>query len=186
MEHSVYKRKNKFKSDPNIVSISASVKDYYKSGYDRGHLAPAADMLWSEKAMLESFYMSNISPQEPGFNRGAWKKLEGQVRKLALLEDSIIIITGPLFLDTLGSIGENKVLIPSHFYKAVIDISAPRLGALAFVMPNRNTKLPFDNFAVSIDSLELLIGLDFMESLTKDLQIQLESKIDKHLLESIN
>ena len=186
LDHPVCERKNRFKSDPNIHSNSASANDYYKSGYDRGHLAPAADMLWSEKAMLESFYMSNMSPQKPGFNRGAWKKLEGRVRKVALTEDSIIIITGPLFLDTLGSIGDNEVLIPSHYYKAIIDISAPKLGAVAFVMPNRNTKLSLDKFAVSIDSLELLIGLNLMESLADDLEIQLESTIDNDLLLKIN
>jgi len=186
LDHPVCKRNNRFKSDLNIHTNSASPKDYYKSGYDRGHLAPAADMLWSEKAMHESFYMSNMSPQKPGFNRGAWKKLEGRVRKVALIEDSIIIITGPLFLDTLGSIGENEVLIPSHYYKAIIDISAPKLGAVAFIMPNRNTKLSLDKFAVSIDSLEHLIGLNLMEPLDDDLEIQLESTIDSDLLLKIN
>ena len=72
------KRKDSFKSDPMVKSESASLADYRKSGYDRGHLIPAADMKWSTTAMSESFYMSNMSPQSPSFNRGIWKKLESQ------------------------------------------------------------------------------------------------------------
>jgi endonuclease G len=182
LENPVCKRSNRFKSDPNIYSESASPKDYYKTGYDRGHLAPAADMLWSENAMQESFYMSNMSPQKPGFNRGAWKKLEGRVRNIAMIEDSIIIITGPLFLDTIESIGKNGVLVPSHYYKAIIDISSPQLGGVAFIMPNRNTKLPLDKFVVTIDSLERVSGLNLMEPLPDDLERQLESTVDADLM----
>jgi len=186
LQNPVCKRNNRFKPDPNIYSGSASPKDYYKSGYDRGHLAPAADMLWSEDAMKESFYMSNMSPQKPGFNRGAWKRLESAVRKTTLLEDSLIIITGALFDDSIGSIGENKVTVPAYYYKAVIDISAPHLGAVAFVMPNRNTKLSLDKFAVSLDSLEELSHLNLMEPLPDDLENQLESTVDAELLEELS
>jgi len=185
LENPVCKRNNRFKSDPNIHSKSANPKDYYKSGYDRGHLAPAADMLWSEEAMKESFYMSNMSPQKPGFNRGVWKRLESAVRKTALIEDSLIIITGALFYDTLGSIGENNVTIPGYYYKAIIDISAPNLGAVAFVIPNRNTKLPLDKFAISLDSLESLSKLNLLEPLPDDLENQLENTVDKNLLEEL-
>ena len=186
LDNPVCKRNNRFKPDPNIYSKSASPKDYYKSGYDRGHLAAAADMLWSEDAMNESFYMSNMSPQKPGFNRGVWKRLESAVRKTTLQEDSLIIITGALFYDSLGTIGENKVTIPAYYYKAVIDISAPHLGAVAFVIPNRNTKLPLDKFAISIDSLENLSQLNLMEPLPDDLEKQLESTVDAKLLEEIS
>jgi len=185
LNHPVCKRNNRFKSDPNVYSKSASTKDYYKSGYDRGHLAPAADMLWSENAMQESFYMSNMSPQKPGFNRGIWKKLEGKVRKLAQSEDSLIIITGPIFEDNLGTIGDNNVSVPGYFYKAIIDISAPQIGSVAFIIPNRNTKLPLRKFAVSIDSLELISHLDLMASLPDALEMQLESTVDKSLMERI-
>lgn len=175
----VCKRSNYFKTDPNVYSKSSALSDYYKSGYDRGHLAPAADMLWSEVAMKESFYMSNMSPQNPQFNRGAWKKLEGRIRKVAVLEDSLIIITGPILHDSLSTIGENEVSIPEQYYKIVIDISAPHLGAVAFLMPNRNTKLSLDKFVLSVDSLEVLVGMDFMTSLPDDLEEQLEYRIDE-------
>ncbi|MCK5855912.1 MAG: DNA/RNA non-specific endonuclease [Bacteroidales bacterium] len=182
LNNAVIKRKNRFKIDAKVKYGSASPNDYYKSGFDRGHLAPAADMLWSEIAMKESFYMSNISPQKKGFNRGVWKKLEGKVRKLTLVEDSIVIITGPLLTNILGSIGSNNVSVPSMYYKVIVDISAPKIGAVAFLIPNRNTKLSLDKFALSVDSLEKVIQLDFMASLPDDIESQLEKNIDYSLL----
>ncbi len=75
-----FERSNNFRKDLHISTGSATLKDYKNSGYDRGHLIPAADMKWSPDAMGASFFMSNMSPQNPSFNRGIWKKLEGQVR----------------------------------------------------------------------------------------------------------
>ncbi|GAH82191.1 unnamed protein product, partial [marine sediment metagenome] len=91
-----YKRTNDFRPDPMVKTGSATLSDYKGSGYDRGHLAPAGDMKWSTTAMSESFYMSNMSPQNPGFNRGIWKKLEGQVRTWATDNEEIYIVTGPV------------------------------------------------------------------------------------------
>ena len=71
-------RTNDFREDYKVKTGSASLSDYKGSGYDRGHLAPAADFKWSSTAMSESFFMSNMSPQKPGFNRGIWKKLESR------------------------------------------------------------------------------------------------------------
>jgi len=80
----LYERTDIFRDDPAVVTGSATLADYKGSGYDRGHLAPARDMTWSRTAMSESFYMSNMSPQIPGFNRGIWKQLESQVRQYAV------------------------------------------------------------------------------------------------------
>ena len=87
-------RSDNFKQDPKVETGSALLSDYVRSGYDRGHLAPAADMSWSQITMEESFYMSNISPQKPGFNRGIWKKLESYVRQWAYDNESIYVVTG--------------------------------------------------------------------------------------------
>ena len=92
-------RTNNFKADPNIETESAALRDYRGSGFDRGHLAPAADMKWSTAAMSESFLMSNMSPQRPGFNRGIWKKLEGLVRRWAEENEEIYVVTGPILTD---------------------------------------------------------------------------------------
>ena len=90
-------RSDNFRSDKNIKTKSASLNDYRGTGYDRGHLAPAADMHWSELSMSESFLMSNMSPQEAEFNRGVWKKLEEQVRDFAVENETIFVVTGPVF-----------------------------------------------------------------------------------------
>ena len=86
-------RKDAFRADPEVESGSAALADYRGSGYDRGHLAPVADMKWSAEAMAESFYMSNMSPQKPEFNRGIWKKLEMKVRGWATREEAVLIVT---------------------------------------------------------------------------------------------
>ena len=80
------KRDDNFKEDPSVPTGSATLADYRRSGYDRGHLAPAADMAYSRQTMEDSFFMSNMSPQRPAFNRGIWKDLEAQVRDFAISE----------------------------------------------------------------------------------------------------
>lgn len=90
--HKVVNRTNDFRPDNAVRTSSATNVDYQGSGFDRGHLAPAADMSWSEKAMEESFYYNNMSPQVPGFNRGIWKKLEEQVRQWAIDNKDIYML----------------------------------------------------------------------------------------------
>ena len=90
----IVSRSDDFRADPEIITGSAALVDYRGSGYDRGHLAPAADMKWSEEAMSESFYMSNMSPQAPGFNRGIWKSLESRVRSWAVENGTVYVVTG--------------------------------------------------------------------------------------------
>ena len=89
-----------------VASGSAKPSDYVKSGYDRGHLCPAGDMTQSVEAMSETFYMSNMSPQVPGFNRGIWKSLEEQVRKWGK-EEQIHVVTGPVFENEKENRGES-------------------------------------------------------------------------------
>src|SRR5574344_20414 len=101
-------RTDKFMSDYSVTTGSASDNDYKKSGYDRGHLAPAADMAWDAQAMKESFYYSNMSPQLPGFNRGVWKRLEELVRDWAYQYDTLFVTTGPVLSDNLPVIGANE------------------------------------------------------------------------------
>jgi endonuclease G len=130
-------RSDDFRQDKKIPTGSASLADYRKSGYDRGHLAPAADMKWSEEAMSESFLMSNMSPQKPYFNRGIWKKLEEHVREIGRENDSVLVITGPVFKDILDSIGENEVSVPGYYFKLLLDLSWPDNKAVAYLMKMR-------------------------------------------------
>lgn len=154
-------RTNDFKEDPNIVSFSALPSDYSRSGYDRGHLAPAEDMKFSEATMRDSFYMSNMSPQKPEFNRGIWKKLEKEVRRFAYNEGSVFVITGPILEEGLEKIGwANHVSVPRRFYKIVYDETPPR-KMIAFILPNEGSSKPLSAFVTTVDEVERLTGLDF-------------------------
>ena len=137
--NNLFERTNKFLPDPKVLTRIATDVDYEGSGYDRGHLAPAADMAWSEKTIIESFYYSNISPQKPSFNRGIWKQLEELVRVWAIENDSIYIITGPILESNLLSIGPGKVSIPNYFYKVILDYTQPDIKAIGFIIPNNES-----------------------------------------------
>jgi endonuclease G len=164
-------RSNHFMEDPHIATQSATNADYAKSGYDRGHLAPASDMGWSATSMEESFYFSNMSPQNPSFNRGIWKKLETQVRNWANEHEAVYVVTGPVLSDGLPSIGPNEVSVPNCYYKVLLDTREPEKHGIGFILPNAPSKLPLYSFAVSIDSVEKITGLDFFPALPKGLQM---------------
>lgn len=161
IEEGSVERSDNFRSDKNIASGSASLADYRGSGYDRGHLAPAGDMKWNSEAMSESFYMSNMSPQLPAFNRGVWKKLESEVRNWALEKDSIYVITGPVLSPIDSFIGENQVGIPPYYFKVLVDLSPPDHSLIAFLLPNSASSDSLLSFAITVDSLEQLTGYDF-------------------------
>lgn len=169
-----FERTNKFLIDDQVKTGSATNDDYKKSGYDRGHLAPAGDMSWSEEAMKESFYYSNISPQNPSFNRGIWKKTEELTREWAVENKSLYIITGPILTKGLPTLGPNKVSIPNYYYKAILDYTEPEIKAIAFLIPNKASKESLQNFSVSIDSLEQLTGYDFYYQLPDSIENRLE------------
>lgn len=174
-------RTNYFVEDTFIATVSASVTDYRGSGYDRGHLAPAADMRWSAAAMQESFMFSNISPQIPGFNRGIWRKLENKVRKWAMLNDSLYIVTGPVLNTINTTIGDNQVGVPSYFFKVILDISYPSFKGIGFILPNEKSNENIFDFAVSIDSVENLVNYNFFPQLDSISIEYIESQLDKKL-----
>jgi len=170
-------RSNKFKVDQMVPSGSAKSSDYTKSGYDRGHLCPAADMGFSLASMEESFLMSNISPQAPDFNRGIWKELETEVRKWAKKERKIYIVTGPVFKDNKGTIGADQVLVPGYFFKIIYEeTDEPKI--IAFVFPNRKSDRPLTDFAVPVDEAEKLTGFDFFSQLPDEIENKLENRVD--------
>jgi endonuclease G len=172
-------RSSKFSIDPSISPRTAVTSDYTKTGYDRGHLAPAGDMKFSAQAMSESFFMSNVSPQLPGFNRGIWKKLEEQFRSWAPSSHPVFVVTGPVLTDPISShIGQTcRISVPQRFYKVMLDTASP-MRAIAFVMSNNSSTQPLSSFAMSIDEAERITGIDFFPKLN-DIQ---EAKIEKTLL----
>lgn len=161
IESGSIERSDNFRADTSIVSGSATLADYRGSGFDRGHLAPAGDMKWSQLAMSQSFLMSNMSPQRPAFNRGIWKELETAVRNWALEKDSLYVITGPLFSQTDSLIGENGVGVPGYYFKVLVDLSPPDHDMIAFLLPNSRSSEDLIHFAMPVDSLEKLSAYDF-------------------------
>jgi endonuclease G len=171
-------RTDNFRPDLEISSGSSSLADYRRSGFDRGHLAPAALMKWSRTAMSESFLMSNMSPQRPAFNRGIWKKLEALVRTWGSKEDRLHVVTGPVLTEGLATIGPNHVSVPDYFFKVILDYQVPDYKAIGFVLPNRASKAPLRQFSMAVDDVEELTGHDFYPELEDALENQLEATAD--------
>lgn len=174
--HSGEERGNNFRSDKLVVTASAKSSDYTNSGYDRGHLCPAADMGFNKVAMEESFYMSNISPQVPDFNRGIWKELELMVRKWTVAEHKLYIVSGPVFKDNKGVIGKDKVLVPGYFFKIIYD-PADGSKMISFLFPNEKSNRRLIDFAVTTDKIEQITGYDFFSQLPDDQETKLEGSV---------
>lgn len=170
-------RTDNFRQDRDISSGSATLDDYSGSGYDRGHLVPAGDMHFSRDAMSRSFLMSNISPQNRSFNRGVWRELEEQVRDWTRGYKHLYVVTGPVLTQrSKARIGDNDVAVPRSFYKVLLDYNKPELKAVGFVIPNEKSDKPLDYYAMSIDEVEELTGLDFFPNLPDDIEQKIERK----------
>ena len=128
--------------------------------------------------MSESFFMSNMSPQHPSFNRGIWKKLEGSVRNWADDNGEIYIVTGPILTGNYSTIGFNRVSIPNYYYKVILDYKKPELKGIGFILPNQKSNSSLQSFAVTIDEVERKTGIDFYHSLSDEIENQIESTID--------
>ena len=172
-----FPRRNNFREDSQIPSGTATLDDYKRTGYDRGHLAPAGDMKWSEEAMSDSFYMSNMSPQAPGFNRIIWKNLEALVREWALENGELSLVPGPLLTDGPSeTIGDSKVSIPKYYYKVILDYVEPEVRMIAFILPNKKRDYPLYSFVVTVDTVECVGGIDFFHLLPDDVEERLEGQ----------
>lgn len=172
-----YERSNDFREDPLVSSGSAQDADYRRSGYDRGHLAPAADMSWSQQTMQESFYYSNMSPQDPSFNRGIWKRLEEQVRSWAVENEKIYVVTGPVLTGKLSEIGPDGVDVPNYYYKVILDYTGDKVKAIGFVLPNEGSNKEIQAYAYTVDQVEKLTGIDFFPKLKDATETKLESEL---------
>ncbi len=156
----------------------------YKKAYEE--IKKVVDGYFSEDAeddgMSASFFMSNMSPQDPSFNRGIWKKLEEQVRSWAVENREIYVVTGPVLTDgPYQYIGVNKVAIPKHYYKVVLDYLEPELKAIGFILPNKKGTYPLSQYAVTVDEVERITDIDFFYILSDDVEEMLESELDLSL-----
>jgi len=170
-------RKNEqFQPDPAVPTGSAVPSDYTRSGYDRGHLAPAGDFKYSQRMMKQTFFMSNISPQVPEFNRGIWKELEEQVRTWAVRDKGLYVITGPVLRRGLPTIGrQNQVAVPDYFYKVILYCNNPDIRMIGFLMKNEGSEKSLKQFVVSVDEIERQTGIDFFPKIPDDMERKLES-----------
>ena len=167
-----------FSMDPRYQGMQAMREDYSYSGWDKGHMAPSADMKWSRSAMSESFYLTNICPQNHDLNGRDWHTLENRVRNWALKYGRIWIICGPIVTDKkYGTIGERAVMVPDRFFKAILRQDADgSFHAIAFVFENDSSHQPLNNAVISVDSLEAQTSLN----LFTNLEDSIESFVEAH------
>ncbi len=149
--------------------------DYADSGYDRGHLVPAADMKLNAAAMSESFLMSNISPQVAQMNRGLWSSLENTLRKWVRQFGDAWVITAPVLSGQLEKL-PSGVSIPKYFYKIIYIPEQEMLAA--FLVPNVDTSgQKFWSYVTSVDVIEQNTGIDFFHELEDRLENRLENQV---------
>jgi endonuclease G len=131
------RRKDHFYEEARLPAAERSrLKDYSESGYDRGHMAPAADMHTPE-AMAQSFSLANMVPQAPANNRRLWAKIEKATRKYVMrAKGDVFVITGPVFATPSATIGYDKVWVPKYLFKLVYDPATNK--AWAHWIENRN------------------------------------------------
>lgn len=167
---------NKFIPDPLVKTGSATHSDYTRSGYDRGHLAPAGDFNISPDDKQETFYMSNISPQVGDFNRGIWSDLEQKFRQWAQRDEELYVVTGPVLKPGLPTIGKNnEIAVPEMYYKIALCLTDRQPRMIGFLMRNQFSSENLKTFVVSVDEIERLTGIDFFPKLPDALEKKLES-----------
>lgn len=170
-------RSNNFWTDSDLKGCP-DTRDYSRSGYDRGHMCPAGEQKWSDEAMLHSFVMANICPQKHELNTGAWKTLEDKERVWAKRDSAIVIVAGPIYDSTdKETIGRNKVRVPSAFFKVLLAPYADPIRAIGFVYPNMRCDGNMQAYAVTVDDVEKMTGMDFFSALPDDIENDIEAVV---------
>nr|WP_319401826.1 DNA/RNA non-specific endonuclease [uncultured Carboxylicivirga sp.] len=154
-----HNRCNCFEEDKTIITGSATLEDYKGSGFDRGHLSPSADNRDSE-SNRESYLLSNMSPMLNHFNSGIWNMLEDKAREQARVHGEIYITTGSLIKCNLGKIGENQVSIPDYFWKCLMYEESGKFYSIAFLIPHIGADSELKNYAIPVNVIESLTGLN--------------------------
>lgn len=168
-------RNDDFWQDPDISGCTKH-SDYTGSGYDRGHMCPAADQKWSEQAMIDCFVMANMCPQLHDLNAGAWETLENKERIWAKRDSAVMIIAGPIYTDGETYIEKSKVRVPDAFFKVLIApyLDVPR--GIAFVYPHMKCPGNMQDYATTIDEVEKITGFDFFSELPDEVESKIESE----------
>lgn len=175
-------RTNDFQPDPEVIGTKVVTYDYSGSGYDRGHMAPAGDMKWSKQAMQESFYMTNICPQDHNLNTEDWNDLEMKSREWARRYGKVHIVCGPIYKGIRNEyIGEHRVKVPDAFFKVILIDDARKSYALGFLFENKAGERPLKEYLVSVDEIERITGMDFFSVLPDNLEDRLEAETRREL-----
>lgn len=172
-------RTNEFLPDPDLrTSEAVTTNDYKGSGFDRGHMCPAADNRYHWKAMQESFYMTNICPQDRKLNSGDWNDLEEMCRFWAEKEGSLYVVCGPIVKSknpqTIGR--KQKVVVPDAFFKVILSTAGKQPRAVGFVFENKNTRQHLGKYARSVDEIEAMTGINFFPALPDEVEVMVEKQ----------
>ncbi|MBQ4386757.1 MAG: DNA/RNA non-specific endonuclease, partial [Prevotella sp.] len=197
------KRKDDFKADDAVYN-SSELADYSNSGFSRGHLCPSADRLCSTDQNKQTFFLTNMQPQYQSHNGGLWGRLESQVRDYATDDsktgahcDTLYVVKAATIADVASDALTNnntsgvyatsevgnydKLLVPRYFYMALLHYNkeSDSYKAVAFWTRHLSTTQPVANlgdYAISIDKLEQLTGLDFFCNLPDDIESEVEAE----------
>ncbi len=169
-----------FCKDPDYLGLQPSRADYRNdNGWDKGHMAPCADMKFSNQTMMESFYFTNVCPQNHSINAGDWQDIEESIHKIASQQGKkVYIVCGPIVTNNkYGTLGTIQITIPDYFFKAALYEDVRGYHAIAFIVPNETSSQPLRNYAISVNELEKSIGLDLFCNLDKRVQETVESNL---------
>ena len=172
-------KRGDFEDDMDMPSPKGTKADYFNTGFDRGHLCPAGDNKWSQKAMDECFLMTNMCPQTHALNAGIWNSIEQQCRTWAKKYGKVYIVCGPIFLNKQHrKLGKNKVVVPDAFFKVILR-TGKNPQAIGFICRNQSAKgLQKKDFVNSIDEVERITGYDFFSKLPDNVEKKIEAKAD--------
>ena len=178
------KRTNAWSADPHLLDYTNNAMDFRGSGYDRGHLVASADRLYSIPANEQTFYYSNMSPQINSFNGGIWASLENTVQswgKLSAIRDTLYVVKGGTIRDDqiIGTIGESKIVIPKYYFMALLAKKGAANNSIAFWFENRAHPQPYSlkDYALSVDELQELTGIDFFHNLPDSIEEVVEKQL---------
>ncbi|MGX8682784.1 MAG: DNA/RNA non-specific endonuclease [Bacteroidales bacterium] len=172
-------RMEEFASDPDLPKANQVESwDYAGSGYDRGHMCPAGDNHFDAKAMNESFYMSNVCPQNHELNAGKWNDLEIACRRWANRYGEVYIVCGPIVNKKKGKrIGkEHEVIVPEQFFKVILITSTTPARAIGYIFENNGSDRPYKSY--TIDEIEKKTGMDFFPNLPDNVENIVESRYE--------
>ena len=170
-----YRRLGNFYEDAEAPQPRATNDDYKGSGWSRGHMCPAGDNKWNEKAMFDTFSLVNVCPQNANLNSGLWNSIEIDCRRWARKFGDIYIVCGPVLLNSEHeTIGENKVVVPEAYFKVILCLQG-KAKALGYIIRNSDGMKKHDLYINTVDEVERITGYDFFPALPDSIENVVEA-----------